>query len=51
MYLDNLRSDEMERIAYLTGDTMAAAAFGDLDETRCDVQRLEYQIEEPVTKD
>lgn len=50
MYLNNLRSDEMERIAYLTGDTMAATAFGDLDETRVEVQRLEYQIEELETK-
>lgn len=50
MYLENLRSDEMERIAYLTGDTMAATAFGSLDETRYEVQRLEYQIEELETK-
>lgn len=50
MYLENLHPAEMERIAYLTGDTMAATAFGELGEQLYEVQKLEFQIEELTTK-
>ena len=45
MYLETLRNNEIERIAYLTGDTMAAMAFGDLDESIGEVARLENDLE------
>ena len=46
MYLENLAHNEMERIAYLTGDTMAAAAFGSADEAQDRIDELETQLEE-----
>lgn len=60
MYLENLKGSEMERIAYLTGDYMAAAAFSqaddfenetitlqnELDEANSSIKTLEAQIEE-----
>ena len=50
MYLENLAPSEVERIAYLTGDTMAASAFGELSEQLYEVQKLEFQIEDLQTK-
>jgi predicted nucleic acid-binding Zn-ribbon protein len=60
MYLENLKGSEMERIAYLTGDYMAAAAFSqaddfenetinlqnELDDANSTIKTLEAQIEE-----
>jgi uncharacterized protein YlxW (UPF0749 family) len=60
MYIENLAASEMERIAYLTGDTMAATAFSqaddfeneainlqnELDDANSTIKTLEAQIEE-----
>ena len=45
MYLENLTPAEMERIAYLTGDTMASRAFGEFADNAADIEKLERDID------
>lgn len=45
MYLENLNPAELERIAYMTGDTMAARAFGEFADNANDIEALENDID------
>lgn len=48
MYLENLQASEMERIAYLTGDTMAARAFGDFADNEQDIELLTSEVDDAL---
>lgn len=44
MYLENLRNNEVERIAYLTGDYMAVRAFAALDDAERELSTAEGRL-------
>ena len=48
MYLENLQASEMERIAYMTGDTMAARAFGDFADNEDDIELLSSEVDDAL---